>query len=40
MCNAMSHFDDALFILSVIGIQGKASLLYDNELTTLLQAFF
>lgn len=36
----MLHFDDVLGILSLIGIQGKTSLLPDNEMTTLsLQAF-
>ena len=31
----MSHFTDALSILAIVGIQGKASLLLDNEVTTL-----
>ena len=31
----MTHFADVLFIPVIIGMQGKASLLFDNEVTTL-----
>ena len=34
-CNAMAHSYDALFIPNLVGIQGKAFLLLENEVMTL-----
>ena len=34
-CNAIDHFQFALFIPALVGIQGRASLLLENELLTV-----
>lgn len=41
MCNAIGRFQDALFILNLIGIQGITSLLVNNTgvITLIIQAF-